>query len=44
MTVELAQEDIKFLPARELDKMTAVFAMGGNALKESEALYDTGST
>ncbi len=41
LTVEVAQGKIKFLPARELDKMTAVFGLGGNALKESEELYDT---
>lgn len=41
LTVEVTQENIKFLPARELDKMTAVFGLGGNALKESEELYDT---
>lgn len=44
LTVEIAQENIKFLPARELDKMTAVFGLGGNALKESEDLYDTDYT
>jgi predicted DNA-binding antitoxin AbrB/MazE fold protein len=41
LTVEVAHESVKFLPARELDKMTAVFGLGGNALKESEELYDT---
>lgn len=41
LTVEVTQENIKFLPARELDKMTAVFGLGGNTLKESEELYDT---
>lgn len=43
LTVEIAQENIKFLPAHELDKMTAVIPLGGNALKESEELYDSGS-
>jgi len=41
LTIEVSQESIKFLPARELDKMTAVFGLGSNALKESEELYDT---
>lgn len=38
LTVEVAQENIKFLPARELDKITAVFGLAGNSLKESEEL------
>ena len=41
LTGEVTQENIKFLPARELDEMTAVFGLGGNTLKESEELYDT---
>ncbi len=44
LTVEVTQEKIKFLSARELDKMTAVFGLGGNALKESEELYDAGNS
>lgn len=44
LTVEITQGGINFLPARELDKMTAVLPLGGNALKESEELYDSSST
>lgn len=39
LTIEVAQNSIKFLPARELAKMTAVFGLGGDAQKESEQLY-----
>jgi predicted DNA-binding antitoxin AbrB/MazE fold protein len=44
LTVAIAQEGLNFVPARELDKMTAVLPLGGNALKESEELYDSSST
>lgn len=43
LTVEVAQEGLNFLPAHELEKVTAVLGVGGNALKESEELYDTSS-
>lgn len=43
LTVEVAQESVRYLPASELDKMTAVLELSGNALKESEELYDTSS-
>lgn len=43
LTVEVAQEGLNFMPARELDKVTAVLPLGGNALRESEELYDSSS-
>jgi len=43
LTVELPQGGVNFVSARELDKITAVLPLGGNALKESETLYDSSS-
>ena len=44
LTVELPQGGINFVSARELDKITGILPLGGNALKESEALYDSSSS